>query len=280
MLQRLLNGGEQSDFIILCSSSSIPIHRLLEQFLDNRKSEIVLLQTVVKSRIKPSLVSQIIRVSDPVGLNDPSREEKFPPELSEIVNQDFKRTVVIESLTDLLVLNNPTVVARYLSKLKTTCSNQAKLLALLHSDCIDEAVLHRVQCLANTVVELAEESEGILATVLHKKQGGKLCCSQELVTFGQDSIKIEPFAKAKAVLKEEDDLVENLTTFNLSATKESEKEARDKLVLPFYKEEQKKAVAKEEVRIHKEPSPTSAIYYEPDSGDDWDDDDPDDDLDF
>ena len=55
----------------------------------------------------------------------------------------------------------------------------------------------------------------------------------------------------------------------------------DKLVLPFYKEPQKIG----EVKIQNTGSGSQGesdgkIYYEPDSGDDWDDEDPDDDLDF
>ena len=58
------------------------------------------------------------------------------------------------------------------------------------------------------------------------------------------------------------------------------KEAKEKLVLPFYTDEQKQSVvtAAGEVKIQGEVP--GKIYYEPDSGDDWDDDDPDDDLDF
>ena len=99
------------------------------------------------------------------------------------------------------------------------------------------------------------------------------------------NIKIEPFTENKVKSKyiEEDDAdeaIDKLTTFNIGTSKNKEKEAKEKLVLPFYTDEQKQSVvtAAGEVKIQGEVP--GKIYYEPDSGDDWDDDDPDDDLDF
>lgn len=74
--------------------------------------------------------------------------------------------------------------------------------------------------------------------------------------------------------------VHKLTTFNLGMKKEEEK-AKSELVLPYLTEEQKSG----QVRIQpnrktaRESSSTvSSIYYDPDSGDDWDEEDPDEDL--
>ena len=83
-----------------------------------------------------------------------------------------------------------------------------------------------------------------------------------------------------------------LTTFSLTL-KEEEKSAREKVVLPFWKKEQQAQSDdknskvneidedEENVRINRVSDKNSGkIYYEPDEGDDWDDEDPDDDLDF
>lgn len=58
-------------------------------------------------------------------------------------------------------------------------------------------------------------------------------------------------------------LPENLTTFKISL-EEKEKESRDKLVLPYLPQK----------------SGESKIFYEFDHVDDWDEEDPDDDLDI
>ena len=109
--------------------------------------------------------------------------------------------------------------------------------------------------------------------------------SKEVIRFDTaGNIRIEPFEEKKVKSKfndgeEADEVIEKLTTFNIGTAKNKEKEAKDKLVLPFYTDEQKQNVPSAgEVKIQGEIA--GKIYYEPDSGDDWDDDDPDYDLDF
>ncbi|TRY63342.1 hypothetical protein TCAL_14371 [Tigriopus californicus] len=84
------------------------------------------------------------------------------------------------------------------------------------------------------------------------------------------------------------DSLGDLSTFNLKLS-DNEREARSRLVLPFWKtgrpESQKAESEEPAVRIapkadEKVPSASSHIYYEPDEVDDWDEEDPDDDLDF
>ena len=51
-------------------------------------------------------------------------------------------------------------------------------------------------------------------------------------------------------------------------------------VLPFYKDTQIAGQVKIQGQVESKSDTEGKIYYEPDSGDDWDDEDPDDDLDF
>lgn len=67
-------------------------------------------------------------------------------------------------------------------------------------------------------------------------------------------------------------------------------QAREKLVLPFWRPEQRQGLdqdhegeEEDQVRITSRPKekPEGAkFYYQPDEADDWDEEDPDDDLDF
>ena len=52
--------------------------------------------------------------------------------------------------------------------------------------------------------------------------------------------------------------------------------------MPFYKDTQIAGQVRiqGQAETNKETETVGKIYYEPDSGDDWDDEDPDDDLDF
>ena len=102
--------------------------------------------------------------------------------------------------------------------------------------------------------------------------------STEVIRLDSErNIKTEEYKEVKPRVaeeeEEEDSVIESLTTFGLS-TRQREKEVKDGLVLPFYKDNQTAG------QVKLAGNSGTKIYYEPDSGDDWDDEDPDDDLDF
>ncbi|KAF7727489.1 Elongator complex protein [Apophysomyces ossiformis] len=76
---------------------------------------------------------------------------------------------------------------------------------------------------------------------------------------------------AEETSEEQPDVISNLS-FNLSLTDEQRK-AKESIVLPYMK-------AQRTVEVEKEISNSGNIYYEPDAADDFDDEDPDDDLDL
>ena len=101
-------------------------------------------------------------------------------------------------------------------------------------------------------------------------------------TFTLDGLRIdEDEIKAKEDVFEAD--VETgkipLTTFQVTLSEE-EKQAREKVALPFWKKRQEEFDDEGSVKITKAEDKASKIYYEPDDADDWDEEDPDDDLDF
>eukprot|EP00090_Calanus_glacialis_P005351 TRINITY_DN14158_c0_g1_i1.p1 TRINITY_DN14158_c0_g1~~TRINITY_DN14158_c0_g1_i1.p1 ORF type:complete len:290 (+),score=111.27 TRINITY_DN14158_c0_g1_i1:56-925(+) len=289
MLSRLISGGEESDFILLtCPSSSSPAD-ILKQFLKTCSAGSVLVSTG-PNQILPAgdNFSKVIELKDFLGWNS-GIPLKFPDCVLKEVDPG-KEAIVIDSLTDLLVFQKPTAVANLIRKLKQKSSNKAKLFAVLHKECLDDNIAEAVEQLATTtiVMEKLDETEAYpqMCRISHRKLGGKLVTSKEVIKLDVlGNIKIEPFTENKVKSKyiEEDDAdeaIDKLTTFNIGTSKNKEKEAKEKLVLPFYTDEQKQSVvtAAGEVKIQGEVP--GKIYYEPDSGDDWDDDDPDDDLDF
>jgi len=284
MLLRLISGGEESNCILLVSppSSSSASASILKQFLDASSSESVLISTGTKKILSRDNFSKVVDLKDFLGWNS-GIPLKFPDCVLREVDPQ-KQTIVIDSLTDLLIFQNPTMVASMVRKLKLKATNKTKLFLVLHRDCLDENLAEAIQQLATTIVntEKVDETEAfpMLCKITHRKLGGKMVMSKEVVKMDVSrNIKVEAYKEDKSKSKyiEEDDsneIVDKLTTFNIGASKNKEKEAKEKLVLPFYKEEQKEG----EVKIQGEDP--GKIYYEPDSGDDWDDDDPDDDLDF
>ncbi len=176
-----------------------------------------------------------------------------------------------------------------------------RVLAFCLPGCHDQSDLLRLRELARTSVRL-ERGEGesgkesLLCRTVRRGAAGKTEVASERLKLGAGGALIadkisaeeEPQSVAPAGSQQDEEL-SRLTTFSLGLT-EREKEERERLVLPFYKEDQKKKEEEDEeeegsVRIqsrNKDESPSSGgkIYYDPEDVDDWDDEDPDDDLDF
>jgi len=282
MLLRLISGGEESNCILLVSPPSSSSASILKQFLNVSSTESVLISTGTKKILPRDNFSKVVDLKDFLGWNS-GIPLKFPDCVLREVNPG-KQTIVIDSLTDLLIFQNPTTVASMVRKLKLKASNKAKLFLVLHKNCLDENLAEAIQQLATTIVdtEKVDETDAfpLLCKITHRKLGGKMVSSKEVVKMDvSGNIKVEAYKedrnKSKYIEEDNsDEVIDKLTTFDIGTSRNKEKEAKEKLVLPFYKEEQKDG----EVKIQGEDP--GKIYYEPDSGDDWDDDDPDDDLDF
>lgn len=284
MLLRLISGGEESDCILLVSPPSSSSAGILREFLNASSTDSVLISTGANRTLSRDNFSKVVDLKDFLGWNS-GTALKFP----DCVLQDVdlgKQNIVIDSLTDLLIFQRPTAVASLIRKLKLKCSNKAKLFLVLHKDCLDDNIVEAIEQLATTTIETDKldttEAYPKLCKITHRKLGGKMVMSKEVVKIDvSGKIKIEAFKEDKTKNRYLDDeetneAMDKLTTFNIATSKNKEKEAKEKLVLPFYKDEQKESAG--EVKIQGEVP--GKIYYEPDSGDDWDDDDPDDDLDF
>jgi len=282
MLLRLISGGEESNCILLVSPPSSSSASILKQFLDVSSTESVLISTGTKKILPRDTYSKVVDLKDFLGWNS-GIPLKFPDCVLREGNPG-KQTIVIDSLTDLLIFQNPTTVASMVRKLKLKASSKAKLILVLHKDCLDENLAEAIQQLATTIIdtEKVDETDAfpLLCKITHRKLGGKMVSSKEVVKIEvSGNIKVEAYKedrnKSKYIEEDNsDEVIDKLTTFDIGTSRNKEKEAKEKLVLPFYKEEQKDG----EVKIQGEDP--GKIYYEPDSGDDWDDDDPDDDLDF
>jgi len=283
MLVRLISGGEESDCIILLSPPSSSPAGILKQFLKTSSADSVLVSTGPNRILPEDNFSKVVELKDLLGWNS-----EIPLKFSDCVLKDVdpgKQVIVIDSLTDLLVFQKPTAVAHLIRKLKQKSSNKAKLFLILHKECLDDNIIEAIEQLATTTmaIDKLDDAEVYpkLCKIIHRKLGGKMVTSKEVVKMDiSGNIKVEAFkenkAKSKYVDDDADETIDKLTTFNIGTSKNKEKEAKDKLILPFYKDEQKENAG--EVKIQGEVP--GKIYYEPDSGDDWDDDDPDDDLDF
>jgi len=287
MLLRLISGGEESDSILLVSPPSSSPAVILEQFFRTSSTDSVLISTGTNKILPGDHFRKVVDLKDFLGWNS-GIPLQFPDCVLKEVDPG-KQNIVIDSLTDLLIFQKPTAVASLIRNLKLKASNRAKLFLVLHRDCLDDNLAEAIEQLVATKIDIEKLDVAVaypkLCRITHRKMGGKMVTSKEVVKMEvSGTIKIETFkenkTKLKCIYEEEDanETVNKLTTFNIGTSKNKEKEAKEKLVLPFYKEEQKEKESVGEVKIQGEVP--GKIYYEPDSGDDWDDDDPDDDLDF
>ena len=289
MLSRLASGAEESSSILIVVSSprdTLAARSLVSLLLSKAGDNIILIKTGPSAleQFDKTNFSKVINLSDSLGWVSGSQLILPSCGLAETSSSD--QSVVIDSLTDLLVFFRHSEVTNFVRKLRQTFGKQSKLVAVIHQTCLSESALDDLRKFFNTVFEISDLSgkkvtEKICA-INHLKPGGKLVCSKEILKFESDwSIKSFPFedTSVKKIIEEEE-LIDNLTTFNLETTKDTEKKAKDNLVLPFYKDTQIAGQVKIQGQGESKSEAEGKIYYEPDSGDDWDDEDPDDDLDF
>ena len=291
MLSRLASGAEISSSILIVTAShrdTLAYRSLVSLLLRKTVDNLVLVRTgpSVPDKFDKTEFSQVIDVSDSLGWVS-GKELVFPNCVLDKISPG-DQSVVIDNLTDLLIFFKHPQVTNFVRKIRQTAGKQSKLVAVFHKNCFPEPVLDDVRKFFNTIIDITDLSGKKvvekLCAINHLKPGGKLVYSKEILRFTSDrSVKVLPFEESvKKTFEQEEELVDNLTTFNLETTKEQEKKAKDNLVLPFYKDPQLAGQVKIQGQGQSETKSETKgkIYYEPDSGDDWDDEDPDDDLDF
>ena len=282
MLSRLASGAEESSSILIVVFSprdTLAARSLVSLLLSKSGDNIVLVTTGPSPPrgFDKTNFSQVIDLKDSVGWV--SGSELILP------SWPGDQSVVVDSLTDLLIFFRHSEVTNFVRKFRQRVGKQSKLVAVIHQTCLSETALDDVRKFFNTVLVISDLSGKKVAekicSIHHLKPGGKLVYSKEVLKFDSDwNIKTSPFEETtvKKTIEEEEDLIDNLTTFNLETTKDKEKKAKDSLVLPFYKDTQ--IAGQVRIQGQAKTETVGKIYYEPDSGDDWDDEDPDDDLDF
>ncbi|XP_051754483.1 elongator complex protein 5 [Ctenopharyngodon idella] len=186
--------------------------------------------------------------------------------------------LVIDSLSFVLRHHDPVVICQRLQELRKG-GDIKTIIGVLHSDLHLQGVVGIVSHLASTVISLAPANyeHHAMAMTTRRTKSGKVMQEEEYFSVSEDatlSVRAKP-RQPGHVQKEQDvagaDPTSNLT-FNLRLSEE-ERKAKEKVALPFvFSQEKKSALLR--------PTPGSGrIVYEPDASDDFDEEDPDDDLD-
>ncbi|KAI4900169.1 hypothetical protein NFI96_023895 [Prochilodus magdalenae] len=152
------------------------------------------------------------------------------------------------------------------------------IFGLLHGDLHQQGIIESICHLASTVITVTSGNNAhhAMAKTVHRKKSGKVMREEEFFSVTEDltlsivkgpsqsgHVEMQPDTKA--------DPASNLT-FNLRLS-EVEREAKEKVALPFVFSQEKKSA------LLKQSQGSGRIIYEPDASDDFDEEDPDDDLD-
>ncbi|GFG33551.1 hypothetical protein Cfor_03451 [Coptotermes formosanus] len=154
----------------------------------------------------------------------------------------------------------------------------SQIVCLMHEDTLPDAhvTLPQLCHLATSSIRIGPSTQfsrgNPVASITHKKQGGKVlrhveCYAVDTNNRVKTEVLTELMPTNRGVTKDvcsDSDLPQDLTTFKLSLGQQ-EREARSQLVLPY-------------LRVNSEKG--GRVFYQPDAADDFDEEDPDDDLDI
>ncbi|KAI3376408.1 hypothetical protein L3Q82_016888, partial [Scortum barcoo] len=186
--------------------------------------------------------------------------------------------LVIDSLSWILRHLSPPAVCKTLQQLRKGGAVRA-IIGLLHADMHQRGTVGSLCHLASSVISVAPgmKADEAVAKITKRSKSGKVMQDEEIFCLKEDLTVIvqskpsQHGPKQTDLEEQESDPTANLT-FNLRLS-DIEREAKEKLALPFVFSKEKKTAL-----LHSGPG-SGRILYEPDANDDYDQEDPDDDLD-
>uniref|UniRef100_A0A8B9RIC9 Elongator complex protein 5 n=1 Tax=Astyanax mexicanus TaxID=7994 RepID=A0A8B9RIC9_ASTMX len=295
MLTEVLQGSDSGGIVIIRDTSSYSGRDLLKYCINcalKREEDVhVLGFEVPEQELRSELDSNNKHLfhfhnaySDPLGWRKQSSftVEQFSAENITRLVRETKHAkasvLVIDSLSWIVRHHNPVAICQQLHKLKKGGAIRT-ICCLLHMDLHQQGIVESICHLANTVITVTAVNNALYAEAktTHRKKSGKVMQEEEFFTVMENlslSIEKRPSQSGHAQVHSDAkvDPASNLT-FNLRLS-EVEREAKEKVALPFVFSQEKKSA------LLKKGQGSGRIIYEPDANDDFDEEDPDDDLDI
>uniref|UniRef100_A0AAV2KPN0 Elongator complex protein 5 n=1 Tax=Knipowitschia caucasica TaxID=637954 RepID=A0AAV2KPN0_KNICA len=152
------------------------------------------------------------------------------------------------------------------------------IMGLLHVDMHQKGTVGSVCHLATSLISLApgNRSDSCVAKITKRTKSGKVLQEEQPFCINEDLsiIVLNKSSNMEQTVQEEHQIDPTVNlTFNLRLS-DKEREAKEKLLLPYMFSKDKKTA------LLYSGSGSGRILYEPDANDDYDQEDPDDDLDF
>ncbi|XP_072934525.1 elongator complex protein 5 [Epargyreus clarus] len=187
---------------------------------------------------------------------DESRDDQF-------ITKE-KSVVIIDSINQMVISLGWIKCLKYLKKLQSA-PTLSKLIVILHKDCLPP--VSQLQTHLNHISNAIVTYESPTKIKVLIKKAGKIFKSEELLSYDHNASVLISRPILKPEVKEE--VVEKVSPADLSTFKievdQLNQLAKHQLKLPY---------------MSKINEGQGKVYYEPDAVDDWDDEDPDDDLDI
>lgn len=178
-----------------------------------------------------------------------------------------KSICIIDSVNQMALELGWNICLQNLIKLKNN-SNVTKMILIWHRDCLmpsDAKIQAHLNYFANGIITYDNERVDKISVQI--KKNGKFFKSVEIISYDTktNTLKLSPVIKPDKKVEEVESISPgSLTTFKIETDQISQLE-KHKLKLPY---------------MSKINEGKGKVYYEPDAVDDWDDEDPDDDLDI
>ncbi|CAB1415331.1 unnamed protein product [Pleuronectes platessa] len=295
MLPELLQGVDAGGLIVIQDCAGYSGRRLLQSFISaalNRDETVHVIGFEVSEEeliggLKGSSTQRLHfhdAFTDPLGWTDHPAftvRQFNLDEVTHLVKQTSlpkAPTLVIDSLSWILRHVSPAAVCKTLQQLRKGGAVRA-VIGLLHTDMHQRGTVGSLCHLATSVITVAPGMKGdeAVAKITKRSKSGKVMLDEEIFHIREDLAVIVQSKASHTGHKQPDpseketDPTANLT-FNLRLS-DTEREAKKKLALPFVFSKEKKTAL-----LHSVPG-SGRILYEPDANDDFDQEDPDDDLD-
>ncbi|ELU04241.1 hypothetical protein CAPTEDRAFT_188445 [Capitella teleta] len=290
MLKEIIRGQEKAPIVMIednLDSSGVP---LLRSFIRNM-SQNVKLHLVTYEYNPQSLLCdfdssavQLHSVGDPLQWDGPAALhlgtdlhqyfESLPHS-----NEEF--SVVIDCISRPIHHKSTSHMCRQIGMI-SRLPKLSQIVFMIHSDLHEMSTTCLLEHTASTgisILPLIDQTYTGLCSVLHKRQSGKITRLKEhyMLNASFDVIESEEFKPISQMLNIVSDAQPNPAanlTFNLSLS-DKEKQDRSQLVLPYVHNKLKSNEGQVQIS-----GAGAKIFYQPDEADDFDEEDPDEDLDI
>ncbi|CAL9694744.1 unnamed protein product [Knipowitschia caucasica] len=294
MLLELLQGSDSGGILLIKDRAHCSGRNLLKSFIKaalHKEEEVhVLLFEVSDQELKSGLKDITLQrlhihnmYDDPLGWTNNTDfvaqhfSFNYIADILKLNSQQKTLTLVVDSLSWILRHICTTYVCTTLHQLNKGGTVKT-IMGLLHVDMHQKGTVGSVCHLATSLISLApgNRSDSCVAKITKRTKSGKVLQEEQPFCINEDLsiIVLNKSSNMEQTVQEEHQIDPTVNlTFNLRLS-DKEREAKEKLLLPYMFSKDKKTA------LLYSGSGSGRILYEPDANDDYDQEDPDDDLDF